>query len=260
VESCLYEGRVRHRRHRPVEHAFSLPLFMAYLDLAELPHVFRGRWLWSARRPAWAWLRRRDHLGDPALPLERCVRDLVEERTGRRPAGPVRLLTQLRTAGYGFNPVSFYYCFAADGCGLEAVVAEVTNTPWRERHCYVLRPGAASGSAAPLRASVPKALHVSPFMGMDVEHGFRVGIPGRRLSLAISNRDDSGEPLFDAVLTLVRREIDGRCLARTLLRYPLMPAVTMAAIYAQALRLRLAGAPFHPHPGSRSRGALEAIS
>jgi len=99
VESCLYIGRVRHRRFRPVEHAFELPLFMLYLDLAELDEVFRGRWLWSARRPALARFRREDHLGDPEVPLDESVRDLVAERSGRRPDGPVRLLTHLRYAG-----------------------------------------------------------------------------------------------------------------------------------------------------------------
>lgn len=258
VESCLYEGRVRHRRRRPIEHRFEFPLFMLYLDLAELPDLFRGRLLWSAERPALARFRRADHLGDPALPLDLAVRDLVEERTGRRPAGPIRLLTHLRYAGYGFNPVSFSYCFDAVGSRVEAVVAEVTNTPWGERHCYVLAPPAGGSGTGPLRARTPKQLHVSPFMGMDVSHEWVLGVPGRRLVARIRDRGSRGEPLFDAVLSLERREIHGRSLARALVRYPLMTVQVVAAIYWQALRLRLGGAPFHPHP--HQRGAQMEIA
>ena len=136
--SCLYEGTMRHRRFRPVPHAFGYRLFMVYLDLDELDEVFAGRWLWSTTRCALARFRREDHLGVPTVPLPDAVRALVKERLGFRPTGPVRLLTHLRYFGFVMNPVSFYYCFAADGKQLEAIVAEVNNTPWGERHCYVM--------------------------------------------------------------------------------------------------------------------------
>ena len=142
--SAIYEGTVRHRRRRPRLHAFTYRVFLMYLDLDDLDDVFQGRWLWSTQRPALARFRREDHVGDPSVPLDEAVRDLVAARTGHRPAGPVRLLTHLRYFGYVMNPVSFYYCFAADGAGLEAIVAEVNNTPWGEQHCYVLRATPAS--------------------------------------------------------------------------------------------------------------------
>jgi hypothetical protein len=84
-------------------------------------------------RPALAWFRRRDHFGDPSLPLDVYVRDLAEQKTGRRPQGPIRLLTHLRYFGYCINPISIYYCFTPDGAEIDTLVAEVTNTPWGER-------------------------------------------------------------------------------------------------------------------------------
>ena len=135
--SAIYEGRVRHRRHAPRAHAFEYRMAQLYLDLDEVDAVFRERWLWSVERPNLASFRRRDFLGDPAQPLAEAVRDRVERASGERPGGPVRLLTHLRYAGYSFNPVSFYYCHAADGA-LHSIVAEITNTPWKERHAYVL--------------------------------------------------------------------------------------------------------------------------
>ena len=96
MHSAIYRGWLEHRRAAPRRHAFRYPLFMVYLDLAELDRVFAGRWLWSTRRPALLRFDRRDHLGDPAIPLDQAVRDLVAERTGTRPQGPIRLLTHLR--------------------------------------------------------------------------------------------------------------------------------------------------------------------
>lgn len=248
MESCLYEGHVWHRRFRPVEHAFEMPLFLLYLDLDEIDEVFRGRWLWSASRPALARFRREDHLGDPRVPLARAVRDVVEERTGRRPAGPIRLLTHLRYAGYGMNPVSFHYCFEPNGRDLAAIVADVTNTPWRERHVYVL-PVAAP--ARRLRFASRKQFHVSPFHPMELDYRWSFLVPGASLHVRIETEDATRAPLFDAVLALRRREITTASLARVLVRHPLMTARVAAGIYWQALRLHRKGAPYHPHPRDR---------
>lgn len=261
MESCIYEGWVRHRRPPPVEHAFRFPLFMMYLDLDELPYVFRRRWLWSERRPALARFRRDDHLGDPALPLDVCVRDLVEERTGRRPHGPVRLLTHLRYVGHVFNPLSLFYCFADDGRRLEAVVAEVTNIPWKERHAYVMAAEAPGGKGLQ-RFRTPKELHVSPFMDMELAYHWFVRAPERRLNVHIESRRTDGELSFDATLMMQRVEIDGRSLARALLRYPVMTAQVVGAIYWQAYRLRRKNAPWFPHPDERRdrAGCVETAS
>ena len=134
LESCLYVGKIRHRRYRPVTHGFGYRLFWAYLDLSELDQVFAGRWLWSTRRIAAQRFRRSDYLGPVDRPLDTAVRDVVESELGRRPKGPIRMLTQLRALGLLFNPVTFYYCFDPKRpAHLDAIVAEITNTPWGER-------------------------------------------------------------------------------------------------------------------------------
>ncbi len=247
MHSCLYVGWVRHRRRTPVPHNFRYPLFMTYLDLSELSSVFAGRWLWSASRPACAWFRRADHFGSPDVPLETVVSDLVERETGSRPAGPIRLLTHLRYFGYVFNPVSFYYCFDAGDTGVETIVADVSNTPWGERHQYVLPVGASA------RLMVPKAFHVSPFMDMQVEYDWRFGAPSRTLATHMISRTD-GVTIFVATLSLRRVVIGTRTLAGVLMKYPAMTAQVIAGIYWQALQLRRKGIPFHAHPRHGAQG------
>jgi uncharacterized protein len=243
--SAIYEGVVTHRRRTPVEHAFRTRLFLMYLDLAELPELFDGHPLWSARRPAPAWFRRADYFGDPALPLDVAVRDLVQARLGSRPEGPVRMLAHLRYLGHCFNPVAFYWCFAPDGERVEAVVAEVTNTPWGERHAYVAAGGGKDEHV--LESGHPKALHVSPFMPMDMDYRWRISTPGERLAVSIENRR-GGALVFDARLALARRPITRRSLTRLLARRPAMTLRVVGGIYGQALRLRLKGARWHAHP------------
>ncbi|MEA2334165.1 MAG: uncharacterized protein QOG40_655 [Solirubrobacteraceae bacterium] len=250
--SCLYEGSIRHRRSSPADE-FSFPLFMAYVDLDELPGVFDASRLWSARRPALAWLRRADYLGDPATPLRAAVSDLVEQQAGVAADGPIRLLTHLRYFGHCFNPVSFYYCYDVAGKQVTAVVAHVTNTPWGERHAYVMAVDERSdhGTAAVLHGRFAKALHVSPLMGMNHTYDWRLSEPGERLSVHIQSSREGGARAFDATLSLRRREMTPGELRRALLRYPALTMRLTARIYTHALRLRLRGASYHAHPGER---------
>ena len=240
--SCIYEGTIRHRRFEP-RGEFSHRLSLAYIDLEELPGLLGGRLI--ARRPGLVRFRRRDYLGDPAVPLDRAVRDFVNDRTGARPTGPIRLLTQLRSFGHCFNPVSFYYCMEPSDERLQALVAEVTNTPWRERHAYVL--ASEPGSPAVLDAQFEKALHVSPFMGMDHRYRLRAARPADTLSVHISS-SRAGTTVFDATLALRRRELTRASMAATTARYPLATVRVLMLIYAHALRLKLASVPVHRHP------------
>ena len=253
MESVLYEGKLRHRRFTAPSREFTYSLFMMYLDLGELESVFAGRLLWSTSTPNLAWFRRADHYGDPDVPLDVAIRDLVAERTGARPEGPIRLLTHLRYLGHCFNPVSFYYCFAKDGRTLETVVAEVSNTPWKERHMYVLPESQNRGSAESKRYDFAKAFHVSPFLGMDMAYAWRFGTPpeqdGEPLWVHMENRRGD-ERVFEATLTLERRPLEGRELARALALRPAMTMQVVLAIHWQALRLWLRRARFYPHPGT----------
>ncbi len=251
THSAIFEGRVRHRRHRPKKLHFEYSMFMVYLDLDELDELFRRSWLWSTRRPAPAWFRRKDHHGDPGLTLEEATRRLVEEQLGFRPSGPIRLLTHLRYWGYVMNPVSFYWCWSGDGSAVEAIVAEVHNTPWGERHCYVFD---VRDQSPPWRFDFDKSFHVSPFMPMEQQYDWRFDVPGDAIEVHMFNRE-SGDVMFDASLNLERRSMTAGRLRSVLVRYPMMTVKVVWGIYRQAFRLGLRGVPFHPHPRKLKRKA-----
>lgn len=242
---ALYEGWVEHRRSAP-SHSFRYRIQFVYLDLDELPQAFAGRWLWSASRPSLAWFRRADHLGDPNVPLADSVRELIA-KNGIEATGPVRLLTQLRYFGFVMNPVSFYFCYAADGHTLRAVVAEVHNTPWGEEHCYVLSVDENSGEDIWL----DKVFHVSPFMSLDYRYRFQLSAPSKSLNVRIENHQN-GESRFHAQLNLQRRPWTAWQMHRALWLYPLMTQRIFLAIYWQALQLWWKGATYFPHPGSQA--------
>jgi len=228
-----------HRRPGPGGHSFTQPVVMAFLDLSEIEEVCRLHPLWSARWPAPVWWRRRDFLGDPEVPLDQAVRDLVEDRTGCRLGGPIVVLTHPRAWGWSFNPITCYFCLPETGDAVTAMVAEVTNTPWHERHCYVM------GGAGTHR--LEKALHVSPFLGMDLSYTVRFTEPGETLSVSIEVSDDVETQLF-AGMTLWRRPADRSSLARLLWSPRRGTLGVSAGVYRQAAALRAKGARFHAHP------------
>jgi DUF1365 family protein len=252
-DAALYEGTLRHRRSEHAAHAFAMDVFFAYLDVDQIDSTFRGLPLWSSRRAAPIRFHRHDYLDGTDRPLGDAVRDLVTDRTGRRPSGRLSMLTQLRTLGWVFNPLTIYYCWAERSDRLETIVLEVTNTPWRDRCWYVVTVDPTQPTGPWL---FPKAMHVSPFLDMDLSYRLRAGAPGERLALRLEDRRGDAT-VFAADLALRRVPLTKANALRVPLRHPLLTWRVSASIYRHAARLWRTGAPVHRRPAGSSPARQE---
>lgn len=251
--SAIFVGKIGHSRFAPKRRSFSYPVYMTYLDLSELESgggsgLFGGSRLFSTRHWAPLQFRRQDFYGDSFRPLSAEIRDLVERETGTRPNGPIRLLANLRTFGYQFNPIAVYYCFDASGERLSHVVADVTNIPYRESHAYVF---SALAGGHEVDGTAEKQMHVSPFLEMDYTYRLRTGVPTDELGLLVSNSRD-GAVEFSAALRLRRRPASAGQLRRTVMRFPAIAISVTAKIFWQALKMKLQGYRWYGHQARRS--------
>ncbi|WP_412474259.1 DUF1365 domain-containing protein [Halobacteriovorax sp. YZS-1-1] len=253
MKSCLYEGEVLHNRYSPKEHNFKYKLFLSYIDLDELDEVFSKSKFWSLEKLNFISFRRRDYHGDKSKPLKEEVFNTVEDKIGRRPNGPVRILTNLRFFGYCFNSVSFYYCYKEDGETLDALMAEIENTPWGERYCYVFDGEDVNDKS--LKIKLDKKFHISPFFPMDIKYIWEFFVPSNSLRIHMTSLD-KGSAVFYAGLQLKRVNISSRSLNRMLFKHPLMTFKMIFGIYFQALRLWMKRIPFFDHPNPDSRKSI----
>jgi DUF1365 family protein len=246
IASGIYAGTLRHRRLQPRRHEFTYPIFLAFLDIDKLPELMQVSPFASYNRRNIMSYQERDHFGDPATSLRQRLRlDAPKQAVGSDATEPIFLLTHLRTFGYNFNPVSFYYMY--NKTYFNSVMAEVNNT-FGETHNYWPTEDAQLLAGASRRYRFRKEFHVSPFLSMHQSYDWTFTEPGDNLVVECMNFED-GELVFDSTLKLARREWTRHELNRAIAEFPLMTARVIAAIHWQALRLMLKGVRSISHPG-----------
>ena len=244
----IFYGRVWHARREPFHHAFNYAVAMLALDLDALEGALRLHPFWALNRRGLASFHEADHLGGGADLVGR-ARGAVEDQLGFRPAGRVQLVCQPRYLGYAFNPVTFYFFHRPKSGGasrpsLDAILLEVANTPWNERHVYALD---CRDSVGPWRFETDKRFHVSPFLPMTMRYVFDFNLQGNRLEVTKRNLE-ADKVVFVARMVLRQETLDRRGLGTLLAAFPPRTIRVIVAIYWQALRLWLRGARYHPHP------------
>jgi len=256
-QSAIYTGTILHSRNYPDSNQFRYNLFMLYLDIDELPNLFQSFRFWSYNKPNLGSFRRSDYIGPTSCSIREALQKTVFEKTGTKIDGPIRMLTHLRYFGYVFNPVTFYYCFD-DAEHLVAVVSEIENTPWGERHTYVTI-NERHTMNAPMTRTFDKEFHVSPFLPIDMKYIWSFSVPGvqERSELLIHMQAmKKNAETFNAHLNMKRQEINSRSLNWMLFRFPFMTLQVIAGIYWQALKLYLKKATFYSHPDPASQRTL----
>lgn len=240
----IYQGWIRHRRFSPIRHEFRMPIAMLCVDIDQWSKIFGTVPLWSSRRFSGGWLREGDYLNTlPGATLRQRVNHAVFQSTGRQVTGRILLLTHPRYFGFAMNPISCFYCYGSDTNTPEYLVAEVTNTPWRERIAYVIP----CTPAQKQHARFSKEMHVSPFNPMEMEYVIHFNFPGMKHYLHLENHDMGDKVITDATLVLERSAMTGSALLHLLWKFPLMTVQVGIGIYWQALKLWLKGARFHHH-------------
>lgn len=268
--SSLYFGRVTHQRLLPRVHRFAyrVMMFNIFLDeIDELSRTFAPLRLegevtsvrHDARGPNW-WpgrftLRRSDFLPGYAGTLDQAARRAFRELTDDEATGRISMLANLRSVGWNFNPITLYFLYEDDR--VVRTLAEVTNTPWNERHVYPLGP--------PGTMTFEKRHHVSPFLEMNAMYRLTYQEPADYFSLSMSlhdrdQRDDAtlGVRRFAATMSLERRTLTTETLRRASRRYFDMALRGTLRIYLQALRLWAKGLRYVPHPTRALKGADSA--
>lgn len=237
IESAIYQGKVYHQRFTPTQHKFDYHIYLFWLKLSELDTLSSSLNHFSASSRARVRFKRQDYLGDESQPLQVSVLEKMNSLSDQVLSGEVYMLGQLRMWGLYFSPVNFYYLKGTNET-FTHVLAEVSNTPWNERHYYLVN--------LSVQADTPKAFHVSPFNPMEMTYQWQITQPSARLSLSMDCvRNDK---TFSAGINLSRLTLDNENLTRVMKRIPSMTIKTVVGIYWQALKLLLKRTPLYNHP------------
>lgn len=250
-DSLIFTGTVRHRRFTPRSHQFSYKLSMFCFDIDNLPNSLKDIKHVSIEQFNWFSFRRKNYLSHPEIPLDTYARQLVVAKFNTYPKGKIYLLTHLSCLGYCFNPISLYFIFDETNQRLDYLIIEVTNTPWGEKHNYLLETSVKPKSEV-YRYQFQKELHVSPFMAMHYEYQFNLKLNKQKIIVHMENHLD-GKKDFDVTLILAASAQKETSFKKVFRHYSLITYKVTAAIYWQALKLWIKGVPFHAHPKTNKR-------
>lgn len=239
--SCLYVGRVVHKRLVPRQHGFAYRVFALCLDVDEIDQLDKSLRLFSRGRRNLVSFQDRDFGCEGTATVATKARTLLSEAGLSSFGSQITLLCYPRIMGYVFNPLSVYFC--RDGAGrIGAIIYEVSNT-FGERKSYVI--AASESNPLPLVHHCAKEMYVSPYTAAEGRYGFHISPPGNDVVVGVSFREQ-GKPVLKTHFRGERYPLTDGSLARMLISHPLMTVKVMGAIHVEAARLWAKGVPLMP--------------
>lgn len=247
--SFIYEGSVIHNRRLPKPHKFNYSLYMLYLDLDELEGLNKVSKLFSINKPNLLSFYEKDfHNPKSSSSLKQKVIDTIFQKSGIIVDGPVRVLTQIRSLGFVFNPVSFYFAFDKNE-KLVAIMSEIQNTPWNERYCYINKFDHEKDIGT---FEFDKNFHISPFMSLEQRYKWQISKPNSKIFIKMENFEKE-HLTFLASLNLKKMELNSKNLFKMIGKHPFITYKVIAGIYIQAAKLYLKKIPFYSHPNPKKQ-------
>lgn len=237
-----------HHRLAPKVHRFWYKIFMFYVDLDELDELNKRFWFISRNRFNVFSFWDKDHLEFPKdNPVKnKTIKEniLTYLRTNgieEAEIGKIMLLTNFKTLGYQFNPVSFYFCFDKKNQPLCAVI-EIGNT-FLEQKPFFLSKENFKNSTYHLRS--PKYFYVSPFIAMDDAFDFNLEIPNEKLLIKIDDYDKEGKRFFLSTLSGKEKKLSNAALVWYAIRFPFITLQVIGLIHWQAFKLWAKGLKYY---------------
>ncbi|GHG70842.1 DUF1365 domain-containing protein [Alishewanella longhuensis] len=240
---AVYCGRVGHKRFLPKVHGFDYPYSAYWLDCSQLSKTSLAAVGIKFNAFGAISYRRKDYLSGDA-DLAQAVRDKVRQLGGDKGITQVFLASPLASWGLYFSPLNLYYCYDeyGDCCYL---LAEVSNTPWNERHYYLQQL-----CADIAQYQHDKVFHVSPFNPLDMQYRWQIPEPAESLFCSITNIREQ-QAVFSAWFKLQRFSLTKAVRRKILIRQPWQSVQIFTRIYWQALKLLIKRVPVYAHPKSR---------
>lgn len=228
-----------HCRMLPKKYVFNYNIFMFYLDLDEIDSLAKNNLLISRNRSNIFSFQDNDYFKEkPGNTIKEKVLNYLTSQGIDLQGGKIMLLTHLRTMGYIFNPVSFYFCFDREGKPV-CVIAEITNT-FKEMKLFLLK----KNENETFKEQHQKFFYVSPFIDLDAWFDFKLKVPGEKLDIHIDDFRDNSK-FFFSTLTGKKEEITNTKMLFYTFRYPLITVKIILLIHWQAMKLWLRGIGYH---------------
>lgn len=244
-KSSIYLGNINHRRLSPKKHSFNYTLYMLALDASEVEKQQSPSWLFGFSKFHPLRFFEKDYIKSEPGSLNQRIRNKVTELGGDTDISRVLMLVQVRCFGIYFSPANFYFCYdQSDNCTY--MLAEVSNTPWNERHFYLVN---LQNKDEMINE---KYFQVSPFMDLNMSYFWQVKPPSsdyEKLAINIQSKREnlqSGkmDKLFDVSLLMHKKEFTHKSLLGVWCQLPVMTIKVVFSIYWQALKLFIKGIPF----------------